>query len=84
MFVFIIITQSLQGIYEEEEEEKKKVFFNRKYMVWETSIKTTYGRWHLTVQLLCKSGIQYVFEMIKYIQSETRKLCSMCMKWEIL
>ena len=35
---------------------------------------------HLTVQLLCKSGIQYVFEMIKYIQSETRKLCSMCIK----
>ena len=33
---------------------------------------------HLTVQLLCKSGIQYVFEMITYIQSETRKLCSMC------
>ena len=25
---------------------------------------------HLTVQLLCKSGIQYVFEMIKYIQNE--------------
>ena len=35
---------------------------------------------HLTVQLLCKSGIQFVFEMIKYIQSETRKLCSMCIK----
>ena len=35
---------------------------------------------HLTVQLLCKSGIQYVFEMIKYTQSETRKLCSMCIR----
>ena len=29
---------------------------------------------HMTVQLLCKSGIQYVFEMIQYIQSE-------CVKW---
>ena len=28
---------------------------------------------HLTVQLLCKSGIQYVFEMIKYIQSQIYK-----------
>ena len=26
-----------------EEEESS---FNRKYMVWETSIKNTYGRWH--------------------------------------
>ena len=31
---------------EEEEEEEEESLFNRKYMVWETSIKTTYGRWH--------------------------------------
>ena len=28
------------------EEEEEESLFNRKYMVWETSIKTTYGRWH--------------------------------------
>ena len=38
-------------------------------MVWETLIKTKYtvagiDATHLTVQLLCKSGMQYVFEMI--------------------
>ena len=82
--------QTLEIFYSHsaEIEAEEESLFNRKYMVWETSIKTTYGRWHeathLTVQLLCKSGIQYVFEMIKYIQSETRKLCSMCIKWEIL
>ena len=30
----------------QEEEEEEESLFNRKYMVWETSIKTTYGRWH--------------------------------------
>ena len=30
----------------EEKEEEEESLFNRKYMVWETSIKTTYGRWH--------------------------------------
>ena len=33
-------------------------------------VKATY----MTVQLLCRSGIHYVFEMIQYIQSE-------CVKW---
>ena len=33
----------LHGAIIEEEEES---LFNREYMVWETSIKTTYGRWH--------------------------------------
>ena len=33
-------------VIEEEEEEEEENLFNRKYMVWETSIKTTYGRWH--------------------------------------
>ena len=31
----------LRGSHEEEEEEEEESLFNRKYMVWETSIKTT-------------------------------------------
>ena len=34
----------------QEEEEEQESLFNRKYMVWETSIKTTYGRWQRGAQ----------------------------------
>ena len=35
----LVYRVALAGIEEES-------LYNRKYMVWETSIKTTYGRWH--------------------------------------
>ena len=46
-------------------EEEEESLFNRKYMVWETSIKTTYGRWHRGHPF--DGSVQFVFEMNKYI-----------------
>ena len=37
-------TMAVQRRQVKKEEEEEESLFNRKYMVWETSIKTTYGR----------------------------------------
>ena len=39
MHSFVLLVSIAYNIEEES-------LFNRKYMDWETSIETTYGRWH--------------------------------------
>ena len=52
-------------------------------MIWETSIQIKYGRWHrgypFDSSVNYVNQVQYLFAMIQYTQSETRK-CSMCIK----